>query len=318
MEIGGYIELSQFMGTMLHSNAIALNSARNCLAYLIEAKGIIKIVLPKFLCASVEQVCKQYNLNIRYYSIGKDFLPQNLELQDEEWLYLVNYYGQVDNSIIEKIKKKHDRLIVDNVQAYFQEPVDAVDTIYTCRKYFGVPDGAFLYSDARILRDLKQDKSVDRMQHLLGRYEASAEEYYAAYADNENNFENLPLCRMSKITNNLLHAIDYKLVKAIRERNYLYLHSKLESLNKLELKSSVGPFMYPLYLSNGSKIRKVLQKKKIYIPTLWPDVFDLCDDIEIEYDMAQNILPLPCDQRYNLNDMEYIVEELRKCVKQEE
>jgi hypothetical protein len=34
------------------------------------------------------------------------------------------------------------------------------------------------------------------------------------------------------------------------------------------------------------------------MPTLWPDVFDVCEPSEIEYDMAANILPIPCDQRY--------------------
>ena len=223
---------------------------------------------------------------------------------------MVNYYGQIENKLIEKIKRNHDKLIVDNVQAYFQEPVDNVDTIYTCRKYFGIPDGAFLYTKSRISRKLEQDKSAGRMVHLLGRYENTASEYYSAYTDHENTFENLPLRKMSKLTDNLLRGIDYNQVKAVRERNYLYLDKEFASINKLELKVPVGPFMYPLYVSNGRNIRKQLQKKSIYIPILWHDVFDICDKDTLEYDMANNILPLPVDQRYDLKDMEYIVREV--------
>ncbi len=314
MEIGGYIEFPQFTGSLLHDDAIALNSARNCLAYLIETREIAKIVLPKFLCASVEQTCQKYNLKIRNYSIGCDFLPRELQLEDNEWLYLVNYYGQIENKLIEKIKRNHDKLIVDNVQAYFQEPVDNVDTIYTCRKYFGIPDGAFLYTKSRISRKLEQDKSAGRMVHLLGRYENTASEYYSAYTDHENTFENLPLRKMSKLTDNLLRGIDYSQVKAARESNYLYLNKEFTSINKLELKAPTGPFMYPLYVSNGRNIRKQLQKKCIYIPILWHDVFDVCDRTETEYDMAENILPLPCDQRYTLDNMRHIRMEVYRCI----
>lgn len=70
--------------------------------------------------------------------------------------------------------------------------------------------------------------------------------------------------------------------------------------------------MYPLYIDNGEDVRKQLQAKKIFIPTLWPAVFNLCEETELEYDMARNILPIPVDQRYGIEDMEYIVEEIKE------
>ena len=72
--------------------------------------------------------------------------------------------------------------------------------------------------------------------------------------------------------------------------------------------------MYPLYLENGAEIREKLQAMKIYIPTLWPSVFALCGKMEPEYDMAKNILPLPVDQRYWTEEMEYLADEVRKCI----
>ena len=66
-EIGGYIEFEQFHKEMLHESAIKLNCGRNCLAYLIKMRGIISIAFPYFLCESVKNICKKYNVNIRYY-----------------------------------------------------------------------------------------------------------------------------------------------------------------------------------------------------------------------------------------------------------
>ena len=58
-EIGGYIELERFSLPMLHEGALALNSGRNALAYLIRARGIKKLLLPRFLCDSVPKVCER-------------------------------------------------------------------------------------------------------------------------------------------------------------------------------------------------------------------------------------------------------------------
>lgn len=112
---------------------------------------------------------------------------------------------------------------------------------------------------------------------------------------------------MSKLTDNLLHGIDYELVKTRRTENFIYLHEQFNDVNRLKLDIPFGAFMYPLYLDNGIKLRKKLQDQKIFIPTLWPAVFNICGEDELEYDMAENILPIPVDQRYTLEDMAYIV-----------
>ena len=314
-EIGGYIELDKYKLPMLHEGAVALNCGRNALAYLLRAKKIRRIQIPKFLCASVREVCKKENVEIKYYSITKEFLPDRIDLTDEEWLYIVNYYGQLDNEKIRFLVDTYKRVIVDNAQAYFQMPVAGVDTLYTCRKFFGVADGAFLYSDQKLSQKLQIDESFDRMRFLLGRFERTASEFYSEYAANNALFINEPIKRMSKLTENLLRAIDYKEVEERRTKNFLFLDKELVGFNKLKLNVPQGAFMYPLYIENGAQIRKCLQEKKIYVPTLWPDVFNCCEELELEYDMAKNILPLPCDQRYNIEDMQYMIGEIFKCMK---
>lgn len=65
--------------------------------------------------------------------------------------------------------------------------------------------------------------------------------------------------------------------------------------------------MYPLFIENGNTIREKLWEKKIYVPLFWDMVFELCEKKELEYDMAENMLPIPVDQRYQIEDMEYVV-----------
>ena len=270
-EIGGYIELDTFTGKMLHDDGIKLNCGRNALEYLIISKGIKKLLFPKFMCDSCDEILKRNNVSVRYYSIGIDFKLLSVDRDEDEFLYIVNYYGQLSNDYLLSLG---DNVIVDNAQAYFNEPIDGTDTIYTCRKFFGVPDGAILYTDKLIYTPLEQSESFQRMLHLLGRYERTASDYYGVFTDNEQQF----------------------------------FYDKLMAMSKLP----EGAFMYPLYIDNGEKIRRKLQEQQIFIPTLWPAVYNLCDETELEVDLAKNILPIPVDQRYCVDDMLTIINSINE------
>lgn len=89
-------------------------------------------------------------------------------LAEDEYLYIVNFYGQISNKDISELKQVHDRIIVDNAQSYYQMPVENVDTLYTCRKFFGVADGAFLYTDNLLEREIPLDESFERMHFFAG------------------------------------------------------------------------------------------------------------------------------------------------------
>lgn len=314
-EYGGYIELDTYRLPMLHEGAIPLNCGRNCLAYIIEARKIKKLLLPYFMCDSVFELCKKYGVKISFYHVNEKFIPQNVTLESDTWLYVMNYYGQLDSEYLSAIKAKYERVIVDNAQAYFQMPVEKVDTLYTCRKFFGVADGAFLYTDAIIGEDLSIDESFERMHYLLGRFERTASEFYSEYVSNNHLFSDEPVKRMSKLTNNLLHAIDYEFVKKRRTENFKVYHKLLGDMNDLKLCIPEGAFAYPFLTENGAEIRRVLQKKKIYIPTLWPNVMEDTDKFSVEYNFAENILPLPCDQRYGIDEILYIKKIIEEALK---
>ena len=97
-EIGGYIELDTYHLPMLHEGAIALNCGRNALAYLFKSRRIKKIAIPYLICSSIPDVCDRENVEKRFYHIGIDFKPdKNFILDDDEWFYLVNFYGQLSN-----------------------------------------------------------------------------------------------------------------------------------------------------------------------------------------------------------------------------
>ena len=313
-EIGGYFELERFHSKEYYSDLLALNSARNALQYLVKAKNIRKLYIPYFLCDSVYLLCDKYGYEYEFYSIKSDFTPDfNGELCADEYLYVVNFFGQLTDECLIELKKEYENIIVDNVQAFFRKPVSGIDTLYCCRKFFGVPDGAYLSTAAVLNEPLEKDKSKDRMTHILGRFEESASEYYKAFQENEHYYENMPLRTMSELTHNLLRAIDYDFVLSARSRNFEALHRLLGEKNLLTPRFNEGAYCYPLYIKNGMAIKKELAKKSIFVPTLWPNAAELKGTLECDY--AENILPLPVDQRYTEEDMAYMAQEIMNFTK---
>ena len=311
-EIGGYLELERFTGPMLHEGALALSSGRACLSYLIEQRGIRKMALPDFNCDVVEQVCREHGVSIRTYPVGADLRPGISEPEEDEWLYLVNYYGQLTPEEIRDYAGCFPKIIVDNAQAYFEPPLAGVDTLYTCRKFLGVADGGFLYTDAPA-RDLEQDESLERMDFVLGRFERTAGEFYAAAARNNDELSIEPK-RMSALTWNLLHAVDYERVKQARTKNWRTLHEALGPHNRLALRQTDGPYAYPLMVAGGERIRKRLIEKKIFVPQLWPNVPEEQPADSEACRLAKEILPLPCDQRYGAEEMAFIIGAVHECL----
>jgi hypothetical protein len=307
-EIGGYIEFEKYEGKMLHEDGILLNCGRSCLAYLIVARKIKKIAMPYFMCDSIFRVCRKHGVQIRFYHINKDLRPEDIHLDKNEWFYLMSFYGQMAVEEIEGIGEKYKRVIVDFTHDYFHEPIGGLDTLYTCRKFFGVSDGAVLYTDAEKIENLETDESYGRIRHLCGRFERTALEFYTESSANNKFFDEEPIKKMSKLTFNLLHGIDYKKACERRTQNFACLHRRLEGMNGLKLRITKGAYAYPLLVKGGARIRKLLVKEHIYVATLWPNIIGDMPKESMEYYLAENILPLPCDHRYDLTDMEYMAE----------
>ncbi len=308
-EIGGYFGLEQLAGREYHAGLTALNTCRNALLYVLKARKAKKLYIPRWLCGSVSGMCGRYGIDYDFYTVDEKFLPLPERVPSEdEYMLIVNYYGQIDNETLLGLKAGYKNIIFDCSQAFFQRPPDNTDTVYSCRKFFGVPDGAYLSTDIRLEEELETDVSMGRMSHLLGRYEGLASDHYAEFRKNEESLGEIPLRKMSLLTKNILGAIDYEKVREVRTENFKFLHERLGGINRLALKVPGGAYAYPFYSRNGSRARKILAESLIYVPVLWPNVLEDNSENSREYDLASNILPLPCDQRYGKEDMEHIAE----------
>lgn len=307
--IGGYFELELRCGQVYHSEAIALNSARHCLEYILRVRGYRKVYIPYYTCNVVLAPIQRLGIEVARYEVDAKLNPFRCpDLDDGEAFLYTNYFGLKQRAVEELAEKYGSQLIVDNAQAFYAPALPGIDTFYSPRKFFGVPDGGYLYTEMANLTISEQDKSYNRMSHLLRRIDDGAEAGYADFRRNSEELCTAPIRRMSRLTEALLANIDYAAIAQVRRANFTHLHGALEEANPLKFTMAVDsvPMIYP-FGTDDMELRKRLIANKVYVATYWPGICDDAKTPSLERNLVNKVIPIPIDQRYTIDDMERII-----------
>lgn len=313
--IGGYFELELKKGQHYHNNAIFLNTARNCLEYILSARKYKKIYIPYYTCEAVLQPLQKLKVDYEFYHIDENLEPISIRaLKNEEALMYTNYFG-LKSSCLERLASLYkSQLIIDNAQAFYSNRICGIDTFYSPRKFFGVADGGYLYTDCLLKQEFPIDKSCNRMQHLLVRIEDGPESGFTSFKKTENDLGDKPISLMSVLTSRILENVDYMAAKKRRRENFLFLQKYLWKNNLFNIplrEEDEVPMVYPYYSTNTDLRRKLIEQK-VFVAQYWPNVLEWCKPTDFEYELCQHILPLPIDQRYGMKDMERIVKLIKE------
>lgn len=311
--IGGYFSLELPLREEYHKDAIRLNTGRNCLEYILRARGYKKVYVPYYTCEAVMEPINKLGIPYDFYHIDIYLeICDRFTLKADEALLYTNYYGMKQRYVEQLAEKVGHRLIVDNTQAFYAKPLNGIDTFYTCRKFFGVADGAYLYTEKVLDVAFEQDESYDRMAHLLKRIDLSAEEGFADFRKMDNGLDNQPIRKMSKLTQRIMQSIDYEAAANKRRENFKYLNEALGKENNLELSlnDDAVPMVYP-FLTPIEGLREKLIENKVFVARYWPNVLGWTTKDDIEYLLAYQMQPLPIDQRYGSEEMQRVID----CIK---
>jgi hypothetical protein len=308
-EIGGYFELESNLSGEFHPDAIKLNSGRHCLRYILQVQQPSKVFIPYYCCDSVLEQLRDKGIEYECYHIDDRLEINEFPiLKQGQRLVYVNYFG-LKTDYAERLYRKYgSNIILDYTQAFFCRPIKDIDTFYSPRKFFGVPDGGYLYTKRINTASLERDTSLTRFAHLVGRLDQSATAFYKDFGKASATLSSEPVKQMSKVSQHILNGIDYSRARLVRERNFYYLHAQLKETNllSLDLNTVSGPMIYP-YLTDDPDLRQRLITSKIYVATYWPELKGRVKKNSEENKLVEYLLPLPIDQRYDLEDMQRIV-----------
>lgn len=302
--IGGYFELECGNTPLYYTDGVYLNNCRNGLRYLIRALGIRKIYLPYYSCHVVAEAILKEGCELVKYWLDRDLMPVG-DFRNEDFIIYNNYFGVTGNKVAE-MSRLFPNLIVDNAQAFYNESHGRA-SVYSPRKFFGLPDGGILRGQDIPSLNLERGNSFGVMSHLLKRFDLGAEAGYKDFAVNDAELDNYPIEEISGLTRALMGNIDYVNVKNRRIENFNYLKNNLPTLFPISMDSTDVPLVYPLLMEDGSELRDKLIENKVFCARYWPNVLDDTDEKTWESFMTRNIVAIPIDQRYGISEMKRIV-----------
>ena len=309
-EIGGYLELECYGAGTYHSDAIALNTGRNALKYLIRAYGIKEIFAPYYTCPVVWDALYEEGCKIIFYDIDRKLLPTT-EFPASAYVLMNDWFGVCGGNVA-VLSSMYDNLIIDNAQSFYAVH-KGIGSFYSLRKFFGFPDGGLLICDRKLHEELPKDVSYERAAHLLKRYDLGAEAGYSDFKTNDTLLSNRSLMEMSNLTRALMGNIDYVRVKRVRLENFRYLHNAFSEINELgfDTDAIACPMVYPLLVEKKG-LREKLIAALIYIAHYWDSAGDVVPKDTFSAYLSEYLLPLPIDQRYTLKDMDRIVSVIKE------
>ena len=307
--IGGYFELEFDTRPQFHKNALALNSGRSAFEYILLANKYKKVYIPYYTCEVLLHPLIRSNIIYEFYNINERLEPvfDFEKLRSGEAFLYTNYFG-LKNNYIKRITSCYPNIIIDNAQSFFSMPQNGADTFYSPRKFFGIPDGGYVYCKKRLDIDLEQDQaSIYRMGHLLKRLAFDAEIGYHDFKRNDESLKDQPVLYMSQLTNKILSNVDYERSEKCRVENFDFLRKELDKSNKLasliDEAGIVAPLVYPYWINNGKDLRAKLQINRIFTPVFWQNIVTTSNKNSTEFDLVNNMVHLPIDQRYSSTDL---------------
>lgn len=293
------------------------NSAKAGIDCLIKRIGKKKIYVPYYYCPSTTAAIKRTEIEVCFYHINENFEPEGIEDEADSIILIVDYFGVCSESVSafsETIKNAD--LIIDRAHNFFEEPIkgDNIHNLYSAKKFFGVPDGAYVVSNAVIPNVEVLSDSYEYADYLLLTYEEGTN---AAYEKKKSADKQIGAnyAGLSKLAKGLLENVDYERVRKQRECNYRELYEAFKEINNLSLPGEAVSYQFPLLLKGkGRDIKKQLIANRIFVSTLWSGEELQENGNEFEISMMEDCVFLPMDQRYDQIDMEYMINAVRECI----
>lgn len=318
-EYGGYLPLElnlsdEFYKTNCNFEVRRYNSGRGAIYQAVADSGAKRVWLPIYLCDTVQNYLHNKGIIIEFYNIDEQFMPEDINEKEDDIVVWPSYFGTVSIEKIRIVVSKYANLIIDNTQGFYVPPQEGCYNIYSCRKFFGVPDGAYLITNRFNKKYIKLgcSNSISTMKYLLDAIETSTNNAYKESLKNEERIAAEDVSGMSKVTIRILKSIDYGMVSKIRLENYSIYNEKLHKYNELQMYCpEYGPMVYP-FLFKSERLRDYLVENKVYVPQWWKAVIENVSANSWERYLSRYLIPLPIDQRYDMNDIEYIANMVMK------
>lgn len=309
---------------------VFLSTGRSCIREILKAvdeKGK-RALIPPFTCESVLMPFVDYGYELEPYSLNADFsvdlekLKVQIDSFKPEVVLFHRLFGFDTCAEIESILGGRKVITIeDETQFMFSEHGHSNSdySFGSIRKWGPFPDGAFLTGKKKVIDqpenedrdfvDIEIKAMKSKQAYLDG--ESKDTDYRSFFAEGREYIDRqTETFSISSASKSALACVDFSKMTEIRRSNARTLIEGLQGYSWFDcvfndITDNITPFMIPLLVHEKRKeFQDFLASQKIYATIIWacPDVIE--DKIgKTEKRLYDEILCIPCDQRYDSADM---------------
>jgi dTDP-4-amino-4,6-dideoxygalactose transaminase len=293
-------------------------------------------LLPPFTCHTVFEPFMDFDYEIHTLPMNLDLSinPEDIACYQEQYdagVVLVHRYFGFNtlsgfNQVIQSLQRKGVVVIEDCTQCLYSTfPISNADyVVASIRKWCGVPDGGFAICKEGVFthkptrtdtRMVETKRIASELKYkFLFEGEGDKPTFKAKYREAESLLDNQDgYYAIGELSANIQAELDVDQLKKKRRENYKALLDGIQDVKRINvlfktLSDDVVPLFFPILVDDRDTIQDLMADNDIYSPVVWSKA-DNCPTIdEAAETIYEKILCIPIDQRYDVEDMQRIVE----------
>ena len=293
------------------------------------------ILCPAYSCWSMTVPFEFSGWTIVYYrlnddlTVDEDYLKMQLRGCKADAILTMNFYGSAaTNAAIAIVKEFNEKITVIEdfshctfcLDQIFNEQVDYY--VSSIRKSIGVSDGAVILSKKPTNKAYIGSSAPDFGQLRLGAQQQKCRYAFTKSLDDKDEFlselkhgeemiDKLDgVHPISEVSLKQIESINGAEIAFARRENMKHLwgllNGRVKMIPGLERSFNGAPFSLPILVENRDAAQKQLAQKGVYAPVLWPANEQARKVCKVSAYVADQMLSIPIDQRYNYDDIEDI------------
>ena len=325
------------------SDYVLLSTGRSGLSLVLDTiaqrypKRNRRALLPPFTCHTVIEPFLDAGYEVGYYPVDETLMTSTEWIEDaarknHPTVVLFHRYFGFETlpemeGILSIFRSQGIVVIEDRTQCLYSEipPMQVDFWNGSLRKWAGLPDGGFAICREGVLSqhpqqwDVALEQKKVKASYAKYRYLFEGEGEKTAFLQLYREAEQLlneesGLYAISPTALAVQGTLNLAELKRRRRQNYQVLLDRLGSCKGIRplfsvLPDGVVPLYFPMVVSqNRAGLQKHLAGHDIYAPIIWPRPAVLPSVCSAAETLYQEMLCIPIDQRYGMNDMAWIAD----------
>ena len=314
--------------------AICLRSGRDALKVIAREYAPTIVLMPALACDSMLLPFEMYGHRIVFYRLKEDYTIDLNNLKDclaQNALFLyMDYFGipAIEDGELYNLKKDYPGLVFieDRTHNLIHEKKRAFTADYTIaslRKWIQIPDGGLLWLQKPLANtSFGEDSTFSttrlKAQCMRNEYfrtgnEEIKTEYRKIFSKVSDILDNdIEPSRMSLYAYQLAKKADWEEIRSRRKENAQRLMAILKKTDVrfIQQVPGISDLYVAFIISDRTEIQAKLSRKGIFNTIIWPLSERQKEMCAVAKNTAETMLAAPCDQRYSIDDMDYIGNEM--------